>query len=87
MLRMDALVLVVVAGRKAWLHRLWRAGFLDQLLRDFVEADQRPRRIVRARVDVEHVLHRRDEGSVRFRRNHPIVRQVRFQIVFFSAPL
>ena len=87
MLRMDALVLVVVASRKAWLHRLRRAGFLDQLLRDFVETDQRARRIVWPCIDVEHVLHRRDKGRVRFRRNHPILRQVRFQIVFFSAPL
>ena len=61
---MDAFVLVVVTRRLAGLHRFWRARLGDELLRRFVEADQRSVGIMRPRVDVEHVLHRGDEGRV-----------------------
>ena len=82
---MDALVLVVVTRRRSRSHGFRCARLGDELLGGFVEADQRPRRIVRPRVDVEHVLHRGDKCGVGFRRDDPVVGQVRFEIVFFSA--
>ena len=85
MLRMDALVFVVVARGLARLHRLRRARLADKLLGGFIETDQRARRIMRSRVDVEHVFHRCHERRVGFRRDHPIIGQVRFEIVFLSA--
>ena len=51
---MDALVLVVVPRWLAFSHGLGRARLSDELLRGLVEANQRPRRIVRSRVDIEH---------------------------------
>ena len=83
--RAIAFVLVVVTRRLSWLHRCGCAGLGDELLGGFVEADERARRIVRPRVDVQHVLHRRHERSIGFRRDHPVVGQVRFEIVFLSA--
>ena len=62
--RAVALVLVVVARRLARPHRQRRARLGDELLGGLVEADERPGRIVRAVIDLEHVLHRRDEGRV-----------------------
>ena len=85
MLRMDALVLVVVTRRLSRPHRLRCARLGNQLLRGFVEADERERRIMRSRIDVEHILHRCDERRVGLGRNDPIVGQVRFEIVFLSA--
>ena len=83
--RAVALVLVVVTRRLPRSHWLGRACLGDELLRRLVEADQRARRIVRPRVDLQHVLHRSDKGRVRLRRNDPVVGQVRFEIVFLSA--
>ena len=40
------------------------ARFGKELLREFVEADQRPAFPHRSRIDGEHVLHRRYEGGV-----------------------
>ena len=83
--RAVALVLVVVTRGLAGLHRLRLPRLGDELLRRLIEADQRPRWIVRSFVNIKHVFHRGDEGRVGFRRDHPIVGQVRFEIVFLSA--
>jgi hypothetical protein len=98
---MDALVLVVLTRGLSRLHRFGGARLGDVgsgfaapvLLTRFIEADQRSRRVVRSRVDVEHVLHRvmrdaclwHDEAGVGFRRDYPVVGQVRFEVVFLSA--
>ncbi len=81
--RAIALVLVVVARRPSRLHRDGRARLGYKLFRCFVEADERPGRVVRSRVDLKHVLHRSHERSVRLGRDHPILLQVRFESVFF----
>ena len=83
--RAVALVLVVVTRGLSCSHGLGRARLRDELLARLIEADQRARRIVRPRVDVEHVLHRRDERCVGFRWDHPVVGQVRLEVVFLSA--
>jgi hypothetical protein len=80
-----AFVLVVVPRQQSGLHRLRRACLGDKLLGCFIEADQRPRRIMRPRIDVEHILHRSDEGSVGMSAGSPSSRSVRFEIVFLSA--
>jgi hypothetical protein len=85
MLRMDAFVLIVVTRGLSRPYRFRRARLCDKLLRRLIEADLRARRIKRPRVDVEHVLHRRDKSCIGFRWDHPIVDQVRFEIVFLNA--
>ena len=54
-----ALILVVVASRLAGPHGQRHSSLGDQLLGGLVEADQRPARIVRTVIDLEHILHRR----------------------------
>jgi hypothetical protein len=83
--RAVTLVLVVATRELSGLHRQRLPRLGNELLRCFVEADERAGRIVRSRVDVEHVLHRRDERRVGFRRDHPVVGQVRLEVVFLSA--
>ena len=61
-----ALVLVVVAHRPSWLHWFRRARLANKLLGGFIEADQRARRIMRSRVDVQYILHRCHERRVAF---------------------
>ncbi len=76
--RAIAPVFVVVAPRLSRPHGLAPACLGDELLARFIEADQLPGRLVRPRIDVEHILHRSDKGGVGFRRDHPVVGQVRF---------
>lgn len=85
MLRMDALVLVVVTRWLAGPHRLRRARLGNELLARLIETNQRTLGIVGPRVNVEHVFHRRNKCSVGFWWDHPVVGQVRFEIVFLSA--
>jgi hypothetical protein len=85
MLRMDALVLIVVARRLAGPNPERRARLGDALLGGLVAAHERPGRIVRAGVDLEHVLHRGDKARVGLGWNDPVFVQMRLQIVFFSA--
>jgi hypothetical protein len=59
MLRMDAFVLIVMTRGLSGLHGLRRTRLLDKLLRCFVEAYQRTRRIVRPLIDLQHIFHRR----------------------------
>lgn len=59
-----ALILVIAADRAARLHRDGRARLGDELLGGLVQADQRPVGITQPRIDLQHVLHRRDEGGV-----------------------
>lgn len=82
--RAMALIFIVVAGWLAWPHREGRARLGYKLFRCFVEADERPGRIVRPRVDLKHVLHRRNERGVGLGRDYPIFLQVRFEIVFLA---
>jgi len=74
-----------MARRLTLLHGQWRPRFSDQLFGGLIEADQWLGRIVRAVIDLDHVLHRRDEGRVLFRRDHPVLCQVRLEFVFFNA--
>ncbi len=57
-----ALVLVVVRAGCPGCIGTGARDLGGELLRHLVEAHQRARRIVRALVDVEHVLHGRDKG-------------------------
>ncbi len=70
-----ALVPVIDAGLLSGFDGERRAGLPGQLLRGLVEADQRMDRIVRARTDLQHILHRRDESGAGFRRDDPAARR------------
>lgn len=59
-----AVILVVVARFLPRPHRQRPLCFGDELPAGLVEADERARGIVRAMIDLEHVLHRGDEGGV-----------------------
>jgi hypothetical protein len=57
----------------------------DQLLRGLVEADDRPLRIVRPGVDLQHILHRGYESAARLGWNNPVLAAVGFKRVFLSV--
>ena len=62
-----ALVVIILAQRLARFHRQRRDVVIEQLLARLVHADQRLIRIRLFRVNVEHLLHLRDEaGGVAF---------------------
>ena len=60
------------------------AGFPDQLLEGFLQADHRPRRIMGAAVDRQHVLHEVDKLGRGLGRDTPHLPQVRAPRVFLS---
>ena len=49
--------------------------FITQLLGHFVHADHWIRRVFRSRIDINDILHRRDESSILFWRNNPFFPQ------------
>ena len=55
----------------------------DQLFRRFVETNQGSLGITRLLVGFQHVFHRRDEGRVGVRRDHPLAIAVGLKRVFF----
>ncbi len=71
--RTVAYVLGVVPGGVAMDHGQWIVRLPVQLLASLVEADQRPRRVQGALVDVEDVLHPGEEGGVRFGSDAPFL--------------
>ena len=77
-----ALIFIIDTPRLAFPHCNGRACLLQQLLRGFVETDHRPRGIMRTLINVEHVLHRRDEAGVGLRGNHPLLLAMGFENVF-----
>ena len=80
-----AFILVICPRLAPGPRRKRGAGLLDQLLRGFVEADQRAHRIARALIDIQNLLHGRDESGVGVRRDNPLLFQMRFENVFLSA--
>ncbi len=57
----------------------------DHLLRGLVEAHHRAQRIVRPMIDFQYVFHIGDEGRAGFRRDHPLLFEMRLEDVFFSV--
>jgi hypothetical protein len=80
-----ALVLVVVARRLPRPHRDRRARLGDELLGCLIKTDEWSRRIMRARINLEHILHGRDKRRIGGGWDHPIFLQMRLDIVFFKA--
>ena len=78
-----ALVLVVHACWRAWGSRYGDSSMFQQLLARLVDAYLRSLGVIWATVDLEHVLHRRNERGVLFRRDAEPLRSPRFQLVFF----
>jgi hypothetical protein len=62
-----------------------RSRLGDQLLRGLVQTDEWYVRIVRPRIEVEHLFHRRYESAVRLRRNDPLLFAVRLKRVFLRT--
>src|SRR5688572_17462697 len=83
----DALahVLVVFFGRAPGGHRQRRRHFGEQLAAGLVQADLREPRVVRAGVDVEHVLHVPDEVGVGLGGDAPALNQPRLEPVCFKV--
>src|SRR5205823_14035203 len=61
-----ALVLVIETGRASRFHRNRHAHFGNELLRGFVEANQRTIAVAWPRVDGQHVFHSGYERAVGF---------------------
>src|ERR1700757_1606685 len=80
-----AFVFVIVTRLASRLRRDRSARLDDHLLRGFVEAHERPLRIVRPLIDLQHVFHVGDKGRAGVRRNHPFLLAMRFENVFFSV--
>src|SRR5437763_1450003 len=70
--RAVAFILIVAPSWSPGLRRNWDTRFGDELLRGFVQANQGKRRIGRALIDFQHVLHASYEGSVAIGRNDPL---------------
>src|SRR2546430_7447140 len=71
-----ALVLVIETGRASRFHRDRHARFGNELLRGFVEANQRAIAVAWPRVDGQHVFHSGYERAVGLRRDDPVVSAV-----------
>src|ERR1700741_3297765 len=80
-----AFVFLIVTRLGSWLRGDGRARLDDQLLRGLVETHERPLRIVRPLINLQHVFHIGDKGRAGVRRNHPLLFEVRFENVFFSV--
>src|SRR6516162_2690923 len=80
-----SLVFVINTLRLPRLHWNRRSRLGNELLRGLVQTDERYVRIVRSRIDVEHLFHRRYESAVRLRRNDPLLFAVRLKRVFFRT--
>ena len=79
------LVFIVEARRLAGLHGDRRTRFLDELLRCLIQANQRLPGIMRARIDVEYILHRSNKSGVFLGRDHPVLAAVRLEFIFFKV--
>ncbi len=80
-----ALVFVVIPGGLPRLHGDGLAGFTDQLFGGFIETNKRKGCIVRAGVNLKHLLHGGNKSGILFWRDHPIFAQMRLELVFLSA--
>src|SRR6188474_3785034 len=78
------LVLVVDPLGLARRHRQRDPSLGDQLLRGLIEADGRAGRIVRLGIEVEHVLHARDELGADGR-DHPLLLEPRLELVLLRS--
>src|SRR5258707_401 len=68
-----AVVLIIEAGRASRFHRDRHARFGNELLRGFVEANQRAIAVAWPRVDGQHVFHSGYERAVGLRRDDPVL--------------
>ena len=66
-------------------HRDRRARLGDELLGCLIKTDEWSRRIMRARMNLEHILHGRDKRRIGGGWDHPIFLQMGLDIVFFKA--
>src|SRR5207245_2491117 len=80
-----ALVLVIETGRASRFHRNRHAHFGNELLRGFVEANQRTIAVAWPRVDGQHVFHSGYERAVGLRRDDPVLAAMGLKSVFLSA--
>src|SRR5256886_10770494 len=80
-----ALVLVIETGRASRFHRNRHAHFGNELLRGFVEANQRTIAVAWPRVDAQHVFHSGYERAVGLRRDDPVLAAMGLKSVFFNA--
>ena len=78
-------VLVVLAGGLPRFGRQRRAAVGEELLAALVQADQGVLGVGGALVDVEDVLHRRDEGGVALRGQTPVLLQPGLEFVFLRV--
>src|SRR5207237_8266970 len=80
-----ALVIVIDTGRASRFHRNRHAHFGNELLRGFVEANQRTIAVAWPRVDGQHVFHSGYERAVGLRRDDPVLARMGLTSVFLSA--
>src|SRR5207253_2344529 len=80
-----ALVLVIETGRASRFHRDRHARFGNELLRGFVEANQRTIAVAWPRVDGQHVFHSGYERAVGLRRDDPVLAAMGLESVFLSV--
>ena len=78
-------VIIIVSRGMPWLGRDWHARFGHELLRRLIQADHRDYRIIRSLIDLQHILHGRDEGGVAVRSDDPLLFQMRLERVFLSV--
>ena len=67
------------------LHRQGRTAIIKELFAPFIQTNQRPFRIERTLIDIEHVFHGTYEGGVLLGRDAPAFFQPRFEFVFFRV--
>ena len=60
-------------------------GSGNELLGRLIQANKRPVRIVRPRINIEHLFHRRYECAARLRRDDPLFLAVRLKRVFLRT--
>jgi hypothetical protein len=58
---------------------------LDELLGPFIKTDQRPFRIVRPLIHIQHLFHLANKLGVGIGRNDPLLVTPRLEFVFFSV--
>ena len=80
-----ALVLVVLAGWPARRQRAGRVDLGEQLAAGLVQADLRTQRVIRAGVDLQHVLHAPHELRVLLGWDAPALGQPRLELVCFKT--
>ena len=68
-----------------WIGILWYFNFVQIPNMPNIEADQRPAGVMGPGINRQNIFHRGDEGRVGLGRNDPVLAQMRFEVVFFSA--